>query len=95
MQSRQAGTAYMGEYYRVTVVAMATSCASGIGWFGGQVFNAGKKKNKTDCHSSTKYFNFILKVLKNSVPTTTVISVLLVNYSISSYRQVEFLSLCC
>lgn len=38
MQNRQAATAYMGEYYRITVVAMATSCASGINRFGAQDF---------------------------------------------------------
>lgn len=63
MQSRQAGTAYMGGYYRITVVvAMATSCASGMSWFGGQVFlmQGKKKKRKSDSRSSTKYLNFHL-----------------------------------
>lgn len=44
MQSRQAGTVYMGEHYRVTVVVIATSCASGIGRFGGQAFLMQEKK---------------------------------------------------
>lgn len=91
MQNRQAATAYMGGYYRITVVvAMATSCASGMSRFGAQEFLIQEKV----CLRHSLLYIFISvftsNVLKKNIQTTPVISVvLLVNYSDNSYRQVE------
>lgn len=90
MQNSQAATAYMGGYYRITVVvATATSCASGMSRFGGQEFLIQQKV----CLRCSLLYIFISvftsNALKKNIPTTPVISVvLLVNYSVNNYRQV-------
>ena len=92
MQNRQAGTAYIGGYCRITVVAMATSCASGMSRFGGHGFLM-QEKSLHWMFTPLLYISisvFTLNALKKNVPTTPVISVvLLVNYSINSYRKEE------
>lgn len=82
----------MGGYCRITVVAMATSCASGMSRFGGHGFLM--QENSLPWMFTPLlyifYFSLYLSALKKNVPTTPVISVvLLVNYSINSYRQAE------
>lgn len=80
MQNRQAATAYMGGYYRITVVvAMATSCASGMNRFVGQEFLI---KEKVCLRCSLLYIFisvFTSDVLKKHVTTPVISVVLLVN----------------
>lgn len=80
----------MGEYYRITVVAMATSCASGINRFGAQEFLI-QGKVCLRCLLLYIFISFFTSnVLKKNIPKPPVISVVvLVDCSVKSYRQVE------
>lgn len=80
----------MGKYYRITVVAMVTSCASGINRFGAQEFSI-QGKVYLGCLLLYIFISvFTSSVFKKNIPKPPVISaVVLVDYSVKSYRQAE------
>jgi len=65
MQNRQAATAYMGGRYRITVVvAVATSCASGMSRFGGREFLVQEKSSPQMLTPLHFYFSHYFKYFK-------------------------------